>query len=550
MLRSDIFHWRSRCHRRQRDFEAAREDVERALELAQGLGDRAMMANAYFQASLVAERTGHWLLSRNYAEQAKTLFQELEDERNVGRLLINLGGLNLLLGKPQEAIEHLKASFAVAVEVDSQGDAAPGDGRARHGAPAPRRVGRGRRARAARAASCSTGAKTSWTRSASRSSCSVARCSSAGGSTRPRSASARPTRASSSSPRSATAPVHGSRSAISPRGAATTARRRALTGTPPKRCRTSGSKTAERRRHMKTRLMSLLLTASRSRCLVGRPVLGAGAPGLTAASSKAMARLAACVAPRRSLSPLCTLAAGCGGSSSDAKEEPAARFARGALARSRRADVAIVPGHGGLRAGARPALVPRRRRRRGGSSRAHRRASGSPAARRHRRSPRRPRAPRRSASEGSEQARRGRVFVAHLELAKPGKYWVLAEPVGGRKIQAIGNVVVRREAGRARGRRAGAGVGHADAREHRRRLAALTTQKPPDRELSCATRSRNRSRDKVPFVRRVRDAEVLHEHAPAGRWSTSSTPSGASSTRHGVRFIHVEIYEGNDPAKG
>ncbi len=123
-LRSDIFHWRSRCHRRQRDFEAAREDVERALELAQRLGDRAMMANAYFQASLVAERTGHWLLSRNYAEQAKKLFQELEDERNVGRLLINLGGLNLLLGKPQEAIQHLKASFAVAVEVDSQGDAA------------------------------------------------------------------------------------------------------------------------------------------------------------------------------------------------------------------------------------------------------------------------------------------------------------------------------------------------------------------------------------------------------------------------------------------
>jgi tetratricopeptide (TPR) repeat protein len=42
----------------------------------------------------------------------------------VGRLLINLGGLNLLLGKPQEAIQHLKASFAVAVEVDSQADAA------------------------------------------------------------------------------------------------------------------------------------------------------------------------------------------------------------------------------------------------------------------------------------------------------------------------------------------------------------------------------------------------------------------------------------------
>ena len=65
-------HWRSRCHRRQRDFEAAREDVEHALELAQGVDDRRKMADAYFQASLVAERTGHWVLSRNYAERAKT----------------------------------------------------------------------------------------------------------------------------------------------------------------------------------------------------------------------------------------------------------------------------------------------------------------------------------------------------------------------------------------------------------------------------------------------------------------------------------------------
>ena len=122
-LRSDIYHWRSRCHRRQRDFEAAREDVEHALELAQGVDDRPKMAGAYFQASLVAERTGHWVLSRNYAERAKNLYQELDDERTVGRLLNNLGGLSLLLGKPHEAIEQLKASFAVAVEVDSQADA-------------------------------------------------------------------------------------------------------------------------------------------------------------------------------------------------------------------------------------------------------------------------------------------------------------------------------------------------------------------------------------------------------------------------------------------
>ena len=124
VLRAEILQWRSRCHRRRRDFEAAREDVERALELAQGMGERATMANVYFQASLVAERMGHWILSRTYAQQAKELYQELEDERNVGRLMLNLGGLHHLLGKPQEALEHLRSSFALAIEADSQADAA------------------------------------------------------------------------------------------------------------------------------------------------------------------------------------------------------------------------------------------------------------------------------------------------------------------------------------------------------------------------------------------------------------------------------------------
>ena len=32
-LRSNVLAWRSRCYRRRRDLEAAREDVERALEL-------------------------------------------------------------------------------------------------------------------------------------------------------------------------------------------------------------------------------------------------------------------------------------------------------------------------------------------------------------------------------------------------------------------------------------------------------------------------------------------------------------------------------------
>jgi tetratricopeptide (TPR) repeat protein len=123
LLRADILGWRSRCRRRQRDFEAAREDVEHALELAQDLGDKRAIANTYFQASMVAQRQGHYVLSRNYAQRARELYHELNDERNVGRLLLNLG-LTLLLGDEDKAVDYLQASIARALEADSAPDAA------------------------------------------------------------------------------------------------------------------------------------------------------------------------------------------------------------------------------------------------------------------------------------------------------------------------------------------------------------------------------------------------------------------------------------------
>jgi tetratricopeptide (TPR) repeat protein len=128
LLRSEILGWRSRCYRRQRDFEAAREDVERALELAQSVDDRHAMADVYLQASLVSERMGHWILARNYAETAKSYFEEINDARTIAGLLNNLGGLNLMLGNPEDAIEYLKASFSAALEIDSMQDAAQAEG--------------------------------------------------------------------------------------------------------------------------------------------------------------------------------------------------------------------------------------------------------------------------------------------------------------------------------------------------------------------------------------------------------------------------------------
>src|SRR5437763_11454852 len=124
LLRADILGWRSRCYRRQRDFEAAREDVERALELAQALDDPRKTADVYFQASLVSERMGHWVLARNYAERAKAYYEQLNDERNVGRLLTNLGRLTFQLGKSEQAIEDLKDAYRVLLDKGSDAEAA------------------------------------------------------------------------------------------------------------------------------------------------------------------------------------------------------------------------------------------------------------------------------------------------------------------------------------------------------------------------------------------------------------------------------------------
>ena len=123
-LVASALRWRSRCYRRQRDWVAAREDVERALELALKLGDRRSMAHSYFQASIIAERNGQWILARSHAERAKALYEEQDDRLNVGRLLNNLGGLQFLLGKPAEAVDLLKEAFSVAIEVNSEVDAA------------------------------------------------------------------------------------------------------------------------------------------------------------------------------------------------------------------------------------------------------------------------------------------------------------------------------------------------------------------------------------------------------------------------------------------
>jgi tetratricopeptide (TPR) repeat protein len=123
-LRVEIFLWRSRCYRLQRDYLAARENVAQALELAESLQHPVTSANAFFQASLVAEREGHFGLARSYAEKARARYEQIEDRVTVGRLLNNLGGITRMLGKPEEAVGYLKDSLRVLLDEGSDVEAA------------------------------------------------------------------------------------------------------------------------------------------------------------------------------------------------------------------------------------------------------------------------------------------------------------------------------------------------------------------------------------------------------------------------------------------
>lgn len=149
--------------------------------------------------------------------------------------------------------------------------------------------------------------------------------------------------------------------------------------------------------------------------------------------------------------------------------------------------------------------------------------------------------------DGSEEADAEAIFVTHLDLAEPGTYWVLAEPEGGRKIQAIGNVVVVDDP-------AAPAVGEPAVASETPTIAstggdfeALTTQDPPDRELLEHSIA-DSLEAKVPFVVtfatprycQTRTCGPVVDVVDAVRERYGS---------QGIRFIHVEIYEDNDPAK-
>ena len=150
---------------------------------------------------------------------------------------------------------------------------------------------------------------------------------------------------------------------------------------------------------------------------------------------------------------------------------------------------------------------------------------------------------------GGDEADATHIYVATLRLPRPGKYWLLAEPAGGPEpVQALGNVVVSKsDSPPDVGDRAYASqtptLASADGD-----AASITTRTPPDESLLEYSVADSVAA-KTPFV------------------VTFATPKFCSSRTCGpvvdvveevqrrldgedVRFIHVEVFEDNDPAKG
>ena len=140
-----------------------------------------------------------------------------------------------------------------------------------------------------------------------------------------------------------------------------------------------------------------------------------------------------------------------------------------------------------------------------------------------------------------------KLYVTRLRLERPGKYWVLAEPVGGRPIQALGNVVVR---ARSHSPAVGAPAPRSNTPTLRTEpdISKLTTSDPPDRELLRYSVAESLAA-RVPFVVAFATPQFCASRTCGPVVDVVDHVRGElAGTR--VRFIHVEVYRENDPAKG
>jgi hypothetical protein len=150
---------------------------------------------------------------------------------------------------------------------------------------------------------------------------------------------------------------------------------------------------------------------------------------------------------------------------------------------------------------------------------------------------------------GESTADATHIYVATLKLPRAGKYWMLAEPEGGKdKVQALGNVVVQKndppldvgDLAPASDTPTMASTGGD--------LSKLTTRTPPD-EMLLQYSVADSLKAKVPFVVTFATPKFCASRT-CGPVVDVEEEVQRSLKDENVRFIHVEVYEDNDPANG
>jgi hypothetical protein len=150
---------------------------------------------------------------------------------------------------------------------------------------------------------------------------------------------------------------------------------------------------------------------------------------------------------------------------------------------------------------------------------------------------------------GGETADAGAIYVARIDTPSPGTYWFLAKPTGGASIQALGNVVVKQ-------RSAAPSVGDRAIPSRTPTLAstggdlaALTTSRRPDRALYGSSVAQALAAH-VPFVVTFATPQYCQSRTCGPVVDVVSAARRDEPAGSPVRFVHVEIYKGNDPANG
>ncbi len=139
------------------------------------------------------------------------------------------------------------------------------------------------------------------------------------------------------------------------------------------------------------------------------------------------------------------------------------------------------------------------------------------------------------------------VYITHVRVEEPGRYWLLAEPAGA-QIQGVATLDVKAES-------PAPAVGEQAVRSRtptlgstRGDLASLTTAREPDRELYRFSVAESVATG-IPFVVTFATPKFCASRTCGPVVDVVSSVRREFSNRD-VRFIHVEVFAGNDPARG